>query len=71
MKYIPYDSSKHALDIGTNIRLAGRDGRILWKSQNIFTRSWWYDVCWNDQPDCSDVILLEKVSGLEIAIPIE
>ena len=66
MKYETYNSTKHTLEVGTKIRLGGREGEILSSSVNMAANNVWYKISWNDDIDATQLFLL-NYPLLEIA----
>lgn len=63
MTFETYDSTKHTLEVGRTIRLAGREGVILTNSDD----SWFNEIQWSNG-DTVEFAGLRDFPALEIAV---
>lgn len=67
MNYETYDEDKHTLEVGLPIRLAGREGEILYIETN--EHKWAHNVMWTDAPDEDNFhVDLDKFPNLEVMV---
>ena len=66
MTFHTFNPSTDTLEVGAEIRLAGREGKILSSSVNMAANNVWYKISWNDDIDATQLFLL-NYPLLEIA----